>query len=664
MEGKKKNQRRDRFRESERRVATVMFADISGFTRMSDGMDPEDVTAIMNNCFSMMGRVIGKYGGTIDKFIGDGVMVLFGVPTAIENAPQKALNTAIELRKSVYKFNKEYKLRIPLDIHIGINTGTVLAGTVGSDDKRQYTVIGDTVNIASRLEEVSEAGMILVGPETYRLTKGEFDYREMKPVKLKGKGKTVSLYELLNVRGRAVRGQVDTDRVIKSEMVGRDKELKRLNNSLKNIIDDKGRIVNVIGEAGIGKSRLLDELKSLDVINRVNFLEGQAIAMGRNLPFHPIIDIFKDWAKITEDDNDTVQVEKIAKAVSKAHPSEKDEIVPFMATLMGLKLTKKYADRVRGIEGEALEKLILKNIRELLGKLSEKNPLVICIEDLHWSDVSSIKIIESLMRLVKTNKILFINVFRPNFADTGGRIVETTKRIYPDHYTEINLDPLSERESEALVGNLLSIEGLPYKIREEILKRAGGNPFFIEEVVHSLIDGGAVVRENGKFVVTEKIEEVIIPNTINEVLMARIDGLEEGTKNLVKVASVIGRSFFYKVLTDVIETVGEIGDIEGELSRLLELQMIVEQERMEELEYLFKHALAQEAAYGSILRKKRRELHLIVANSIEKVFTERLHELYGMLAFHYMRGEDEEKSYEYLVKAGEEALSPPPPARP
>jgi predicted ATPase len=320
---------------------------------------------------------------------------------------------------------------------------------------------------------------------------------------------------------------------------------------------------------------------------------------------------------------------------------------------MGMKLSGRYAKRVKGIEGEALEKLILKNIRDFLIKATELNPLVIVAEDLHWADMSSIELMESLSTLAETHRILFVNVFRPGHKETGDRIAESVKERLSAHYVEIVLQTLDERMSETLINNMLNIKGLQQTVTNQIIERAGGNPFFIEEVVRSFVDEGAVVAKNGAFEVTEKIHEMVIPNTINDVLMARIDRLEGETRNLVKVASVIGRSFFHRILSEVARAVE---DINTRLSYLKEIQLIRERRRMEELEYLFKHALAQEAAYGSILVQQRKKIHLKVAKSIEKIFKKRQNEFYGIIAFHYCIGEDEEKAEEYLVKAGEEAL--------
>ena len=268
-------------------------------------------------------------------------------------------------------------------------------------------------------------------------------------------------------------------------------------------------------------------------------------------------------------------------------------------------------------------------------------------------DTSSLELIEALFRLVEGYRYLFILVFRPGYADTGERIIKSIGENYPTHWTMIELEALNQTESETLLSNLLRIKGLPPHIRDQILQRAGGNPFFIEEVLRSLIDEGAVVLKNGEYEVTEKINQIVIPQSIHALIMTRIDRLDEATRNLVRMASVIGRNFFYRILTEVASTIEEI---DRKLDYLKEIQLIRERKRMEELEYLFKHALAQETAYESILIQRRKELHNKVAQSIEKVFNERLHEFYGMLAYHYGMGEDLDKSEEYMIKAGEEAM--------
>ena len=638
--------------EGERKLVTVFFADVVGFSSFSEKLDPEKVHRIMDGAFRIMMDEIHAYEGTINQFTGDGVMALFGAPIAHEDHARRACHAALAFQKAMREYGEGIKrdLGVNFSMRAGLNTGSVVVGSIGDDLRMDYTAVGDTVNLASRMESNARPGTILVSNNTYKRVKQHFKFTSLGKVKVKGKETPLDVYELVDAIKRPKSG---LDRQIVSEMVGRETELNRLEIQVLKAVNGEGSVVNIIGEAGIGKSRLVAELKNKEVMKQATLLEGRAISMGRNLSFHPVIDLLKQWARIREGDSETAALSKLEVAIRQVYPEEMQEVLPFIATLMGIKLSGRYAERIKGIEGEALEKLILKNVRNLLIKATEIRPLVIVIEDLHWADMSSIELMESLLRLAETQRVIFINVFRPGHKDTGDRIAETTKENLPVYYVEIVLKPLDGRMSEKLINNMLNIRGLHLSVIDKIVERSGGNPFFIEEVVRSFIDEEAVIAKDGAFEVTEKINSMVIPHTINDVLMARIDRLEEKTRNLVKLASVIGRSFFYRILTEVAQTVE---DIDNRLSYLKEIQLIRDRRRLEELEYLFKHALAQEAAYESILVQKRKELHLKVADSIEKVFKERLHEFYGMLAIHYSRGENEDKAEEYLIKAGEAAL--------
>jgi tetratricopeptide (TPR) repeat protein len=360
----------------------------------------------------------------------------------------------------------------------------------------------------------------------------------------------------------------------------------------------------------------------------------------------------KGWAEITDDDSEAESLSKLEKAIVYINPEGADEIFPFVGTMMGMKLVGKHAERVKGIEPEAMEKLIIKNMRELIIKGAGRRPVVFIIEDLHWADFSSIGLLEILFRIAEKNRVLFINLLRPGYRETGEEVLETIKERYEKIKTEIYLKPLDEKQGETLIHNLVKGK-LPSVTRAAVLKRTGGNPFFIEEVIRSFIDEGVVEFKDGKLKVTNKIGSVVIPETIQDVLMTRIDRLDEITKTLLKEASVIGRYFFHKILVKVAQN---SEDIDGSLDYLKSIQLIRERMRFEEVEYRFKDALVHEVTYESILLKKRKELHLKVAEAIESVFPERLHEFYGMLALHYSRGENPEKAEEFLIKAGEESL--------
>ncbi len=639
--------------EGERKQVTVMFCDMEGFTQLSEKIGPEEAYTIMDQVYELLIHKVHDYEGTVNEFTGDGIMALFGAPIALEDAPQRALRSALSIHREIAKFNNQKKEMRPIKMRIGIHTGPVVVGALGNDLRVEFKAVGDTVNLASRMEGIAEPNSTYVTEHTFKCTEGLFHFEDLGKRAIKGKKEVVSAYKLLSAKEDVYRHRLGFERMIYSEMVGRNNELNKLEYLAKKTIDGNGSVVNIIGEAGIGKSRLVAEFKNSDVIKKVALVEGRAISIGRNLSFHPIISLLKDWSCITKDDDEVEALKKLEATVRIVTEDDMNEILPFVAVLMGMKLSGGYAERVKGIKGEALEKLILKNVRDLLVKATDLSPIVIVMEDLHWADTSSIELMGSLFRLAETQRILIINVFRPGYKQTGEKIIENIKERPSIQYAEIFLRPLNVQMSEVLINNIMNVSAVHSKIKNQIVRRTSGNPFFIEEIVRSFIDEGALVVRHGVFELTEKANRMELPLTVQDVLMARIDMLEEDTRNLVKIASVIGRNFFYRILQDVAIN---IEDMETKLEHLKKIQLIQEQKRMEEVEYVFKHALIQETAYTSILHQKRNEIHLMVANSIEKIFSKRLHDFYGELAYHYSIGEDFKNAEIYLIKAGKEAL--------
>ncbi len=566
-------------KEPERRQATVLFVELSGYHELLKELDAEEAAGIINRYMQHFGEIIEKYGGKIDQISENGISALFGVPTAIEDAPREAINSAIEMRNCFFQLPNPQKTSHMLDIRIGINTGIVIAGARSTGHKTEYTASGYAVVSASQIKDICPQGEIYVGEATYRYTKNEFNYQPITTAIRTAKTLPQKIYQLLSMHEKIHRPEFGTGRMIHSKMVGRDNEFDLLKSSLTKLVDGHGSLLSIIGEAGIGKSRLISELKEIVTVYEVLLIEGRALSIGRNLSYHPIIDCLKSWAQINEDDSESVSYQKIDKAINLVCSDNFVEIFPFIATLMGIKLKGKFAERLRGIEGEALEKLILKNFRELLVRISTASPLILIFEDLHWADASSIEMIRSILVLVRTNRILIVCVLRPGYADSGDQITDTIREQYSDKYTEIRLNPLQEEIIDELIKNLLDIKALPQPLRQKISHRSGGNPFFIEEVARSLIDEGAIIVTNGKFEVTQKIDTMTIPETIQDVIMSRIDRLDESTRSLLKLASVIGRSFFYRIISEVGKMVKDIDD---RLTYLQEIQLIIERERMEE----------------------------------------------------------------------------------
>lgn len=643
---------RDRI-EGERRHVTVMFCDMEGFTPLVEHLGAESAYSVMDQVYEILIRQVNDYEGTVNEMTGDGIMALFGAPIALEEAPQRALWAARAIHREMAVFNKAKMDSNPIRMRIGVHSGPVVVGTLGNDLRVEFKAVGDTVNLASRMERLAEPGTTCVTREVFKLTRGLFEFENLGRKVVKGWGENIPVYKVLPGHQDIHRPQLGSERLIFSEMVGRDSKLDMLERHVVKLIGGEGAIVNIIGEAGIGKSRLMAELRQRALMRQVNVLEGWAISMGRNLPFHPVVDILKQWAGIGDEDGQRVALAKLEAGLQPLFPGRIGEVLPFLATLMGMSLHAPYRDRLKGIEGEALEKLIRKSLREFLIRLSEWRPLMVIVDDLHWADSSTIELLEFLFRLVKQARILFINLFRPGYEETGQRVLKTLQEHLAVYRVDIQLEPLNDGMSEAMITSMLDLKGFNHAVVKQIVERAGGNPYFIEEVARSFIDEEAVILRDGQFRVTDKFGRMTIPNTINDVLMARIDRLEEDARELLKIAAVIGRNFFYRVL---VEVTGSSHRVDERLSYLKETQLVLERERLDELEYQFKHALTQEAAYAAILPQKRKALHLKVAQAIEKVFAEKLYAFYGMLAYHYSRAEDLEKAEGALIKAGEEAL--------
>jgi len=640
--------------EGERKLVTIMFADISGFTALAETMGPEAVRDMMNGCFQRLVPIVEKYGGTVDKFIGDEIMALFGAPVAHENDPERALRAALDMMDMLRAFNAERGT--DLGIHFGINTGLVIAGGIGTDERQEYSVMGDAVNLAARLEDVSERGEILVGPDTYRRTAPLFEFETLEPVRVKGKAELVEVYRLGGLKAKPERVRGLETRGISSPLVGRDAEFASVKDSIERLLEGEGGIVSIIGEAGVGKSRLTAEIlrSAQDDGRELLWFEGRTLSFSQTISYWPFQEILWGYAGITEDDSEAAAWRKLESRVSALFAEDTPEILPYLATLLTLEVRDEYVERVKYLDSEAMGRQVFLASRRFFERLAQARPVVLVFEDLHWVDESSALLLEHLLPLVERVPLLICGVSRPYRETPAARLQEVAGRDLPERYTEIQLASLSQADSAQLVRNLLEIDDLSPRVREMIVRKAEGNPFFLEEIIRTLIDAGAVVHEptTGRWRATAQIETITIPDTVQGVIIARVDRLDEDVKQALRTAAVIGRSFFYRVLRAVAEADRQL---DQHLAELQEIQFIREKQRMPELEYIFKHSLAQEATYESILLQKRREMHARVGQAIETLFADRLEEFYGLLAYHYARAEVWEKAQDYLLKAGDQA---------
>ena len=636
----------------ERKLVTVLFTEISNYANLIEKLSPEDIHQVMDGFFHILLTEIHKYQGTINQFTGNGIIAMFGAPSAIENHARNSCLAALAAQSSVkiYAETIKQKLGVSFKIRIGLNSGPVVVGSIGDDLRYDYTAFGDTTYLAFTIQNAAEPGSVLLSHSTYKRVCNYFNLSSLEQSSYKRKSAPIKMYELKQTFPGV---QSFTNGRISSTLVGRDEEMKKLKFHLSKVINGEGSIINIVGEPGVGKSRLVSELKKQDAVKKVALLEGRAVAFGKNLSFHPIINLFKNWAKISENDPPVESLKKLETSIWGVCLHQTSEIFPFVATLMGLRLSGEHLEKVNDIEGEALEKLIINSVRNLLIKSAQTSPLVFIMEDMHWADTSTIEFIMSLLPIVKNHRILFINIFRPGYIETNEAFLNKITNLYPENHIRISLWPLNRNRCEELIANLINMKALPLSVREQILDRASGNPFFTEEIVRSIIDAKSAVLKNAVFEATLKTTDPVIPHTVSDAIMSRIDRLDEKTKNLITIASVIGRSFFYRILTDIIHPTESI---DKKLFLLEEAQLVFERKRLGEREYLFKHALTQEVVYESILYKKRIFLHLQVAASIEHLFNDKLYEFYGLLAYHYGKGENLGKTEEYLIKAGEESL--------
>jgi class 3 adenylate cyclase/tetratricopeptide (TPR) repeat protein len=636
--------------QNERRHATILFADVSGFTRMGGKMDPEELSEVMNECFDELEQAVKRYGGHVLKYEGDCVMALFGAPTAIENTARAAVNAAIEMRKRIYRRRGTGRLPDFLDIHTGINTGLVVAGEVGGKSTRTFDVMGDTVSLAARLKDKSPAGQIWVGRATQRYTRGEFEYRPLEPIPLKNVDKPFPIFELRSLEERHFRG---SDRIVSSPLVGRREELQTLRDAIVRVTGGAGGVVRVCGDAGLGKSRLLAEVARLPEIAPALLLEARSVSIGTTTGYHPFVHLFRRWAGISEGDAESAAFDKLEDAAEALLGDESSEVLPFIATVMGMRLPGAYAERLAGMSGEGLEKVIAKSVRQLISTLASVHPLVLVFEDLHWADGSSIELLDGLIRLASEQPLLFVLVYRPDHRGATARLLDALPARIGQSLSDVVLRPLSLKQSGELVQNLLRIPDLPYRLRAEIARKSEGNPFYVEEVVRTLIEEGVIEHTDGVFRLTERADTVEIPGSVQEMIMARVDRLPPSAREVAQVAAVIGRRFSYAIIAAVADRAS--GALEWDLGMLRRRQMLEECANSAEREFVFTHALTQEAIYESISIKVRPALHRQVACAIEERFADRLNEAYAMLAYHWSRAKDSVKAEDYLFKAGDEA---------
>jgi class 3 adenylate cyclase/tetratricopeptide (TPR) repeat protein len=629
---------------AERKLVTVMFADISGFTHLSEKADPEHVHTLINKCFSVLVPIVEKYGGTVDKYIGDEIMALFGAPVEHENDAERALRAALEMLSALSQFNN--RMGTELGMHFGINTGIVVAGGMGSESRQQYSVIGDTVNLASRLADASDTGEILAGPATWRLTRAFFDFDAAVRIEVKGKTDPVPVYRLQGLKkGPTKHVGLSSKR---APLVGRDRELLQLARLAELTLDGTGGVVAIVAEPGLGKSRLIAELRER-LSEDICWVEARAQSHHEGWNHWLARSVLCSMIEISSEASAAEIALSLRVAIERLGNEVSADTYEYLARMLEISGDGTDQERLRLLKPEALRQRMWNAFRELLAAFCRVRPMAVVWEDLHWSDPASMWLLRFLLPLTLDLPLLMITTFRPH-EGPASEWSDAVEIEFPGRMRRMELAALTEQDSNALLGHLLRIENLPDGARRAILTKSEGNPLFVEELFQSLVDAG-LAAENGGASARRQLELLQASDTLQGVIGARIDRLQASQKLTLQAASVVGREFQQPVLSRILEEGVSLALVDDSLTDLERRDFIL---RKGAAEYIFKHAITQDVAYNTLLIARRRQLHQAVANAIESLFPESI-DFAATLAYHYQEAGDVDRAVALYLLAAERA---------
>jgi len=655
----------------ERKRVTVLFSDLAGFTAMSEKMDPEDVSAIMDAYFQRMNPAILRYGGTIEKYIGDAILAIFGAPEALENHEEMAVRAALAMQEALETFNEEVEREwgFRLSMRIGINTGLVMYGAMEGRTGEDFALVGDTVNLASRLESACPAGRVMISAETARPLHGLFDFEPPQQIRVKGKTEPITVYLVVGEKAR--RGRVRGIPGLQAPMIGRDRELESLKDAFHQVLS-KGtwQAVSVVGEAGIGKTRLRREFVAwLDqTYPMARTLIGQCFTHTQNTPYAMVVDLLSGLFDVGGDP--TAAVERVEEGLRALDPEVGEEELRYrlgsIAGVLGLPLDP---DPLASLDPEQRRDRTFLSLERVLHAASREVPLVMAVEDLHWADDLSLSFLNWLTARAERewpagHKMLLLVLSRPAEAgDTA--LARLLDRLAAPPHRALLLQPLDADLSGTLVADLLDGTTLPSELLGLLLDRAQGNPFYLEEILRSLIEAGVLVRDptTGRWQATRSVAEIEVPGTVQGVIAARIDRLPATDKHVLQRAAIAGRTFWQGLLTTITGDADRPlpeATVDEALNHLEEGRWIYqpgESQIASEREWHFRHKLAQEVAYETVPKRVRRPVHARVAEWLEQHTEERAAPFLSLIADHYERGGVPEKAVVYLRRAGEQAAA-------
>jgi len=654
----------------DRRLVTILFSDVKGSTAMAEKLDPEEVMEVMNGAFEALIPPIYRHEGTLARLMGDAILAFFGAPLSHEDDPERAIRAALEIQESArtYAQRLEWERSIQgFSVRVGINTGLVVAGEVGTDLRVEYTAMGDAINLAARMEQNAPPGGILITHDTYRHVRGVFDVAPQPPLAAQGKAEPVQTYLVERARPRAFRVETRGVEGVETRMIGRDAELKRLQDAFYMAVDEgELQMVTVTGEAGVGKSRLLYEFDVWSdlLAQRFYYFKGRVTQERQSLPYALLHDVIAYRFDIRDTDPLSVVWAKMEQgmAATKAEPDAE-----MRAHLIGQLLGWNFANspHVRAIAGDAqqLRDRALISLGDYLKELAARQPVLILLEDLHWADDASLDALNRLFGMLRESAVLVLCAARPALFERRPHWGEG--QLF---HSLLTLSPLSKRDSRKLVDEILQKAGeVPAALRDLVVSGAEGNPFYVEELVKMLIEEGVIVTGAERWTVrAERLAELEVPPTLAGVLQARLDGLPAAERLVLQQASIVGRLFWDVVVARIgaMAGAGEALEAEALHSALMELrarEMIYRRETSAfegAEEFLFKHATLREVTYEGVLKRVRQVYHGLVADWLIEAIDQaggRAAEHTGLIAEHLERAGRQAEALEYLRRAGEEA---------
>ena len=631
----------------ERRTVTMLFADVQGSTAAAERLDPEEWAEVINGAFGRLIAPVYRYEGTLARLQGDAILAFFGAPIAHEDDPVRAVRAGLDMLTAMDAYRHEVveRVGIPVAVRVGINTGLVVVGEVGSDLRVEYTALGDAINVAARMEQTAAPGTVQVTDDTLALLHDSFETERIGPVEVRGRRTPVVAHRVLRV------APVRPEPTAATPLVGRESELARLEAALARLVDGVGGICTIVGEAGIGKSRLLRALRELtdDRVpvattagdpGQVSWLAGRARAFERIVPHATFADLLRAWWGATDG---AASFETVDAAVERATGAADPDRAGFLTALLGAPLPEEQQQLVSAMAAPLLHDRTTDAVATYLGAEATRRPTVIVLDDMHWADSVSLALAEGLMEVTEHAPLLLVVVMRPVHDDPSWRLQEVAVRDHAHRHTGLTLGALPDEATGALLATLLG-GAVDEELRHEVLERADGNPLFVEEIVHSL--GDAVAAGTDHHLGDVPFE---VPPSLTGLLTSRLDRLDEAARHVAQVVSVIGREFDLDTLAAVLEGDEEVESLVEELTRR---GILEERRRRPAAVWSFRHPLIREVAYSTVLLRTRRDLHGRIARHLVTADPTAAPEI----AHHFLEAGEQQLAFPYLVDAGQRAV--------